>query len=235
MKRNIFLSAFAALLPFIFVISHSFADKNDFRNDSYYDAFTPEAFKHYGQANRVLDFEEIDYPLLRAAIFFEINGVRAAYGKSPLLHSKALENVAISHARDMVERGFFSHVNPYDSERRTSSQRMDAFGATGKFRAENIALAFGIRYKEGSPVIPPPHGEEPFRDLRTGKVIRHHTYNSFAEAVVEGWMHSPGHKANILDKRLKFLGAGACHFEDRNFYNMHTFKVTVDMSSHVPD
>lgn len=235
MKRNIvFLLGFAAVLAFFLSISHSYARKKDFWSDSSYDTFTPEAFKDYGPANHFLDFKKIDYPLLNAAIFFEISRVRVAHGKSPVLHSKALEKAAISHSRNMVEKAFFGHTNPYDSNRRTPLQRMEAFGVMGKITAENIALAFGIRYKGGSPVIPPTRKDEPFRDFRTGEVIRHHTYNSLAEAVVDEWMQSAGHRANILDERLKSAGTGLSHFEDRKFYYMHTFKVTLDMSSDVP-
>ena len=235
MKRSIaLLLAFVAVLAFFLSISHSYAKSKDFWSDSFYDTFTPETFKDYGPANHFLDFKKIDYPLLNAAIFFEISRVRVAHGKSRFLHSKALEKAAISHSRSMVEKGFFGHADPYDPSRSTPLQRMEAFGVREKITAENIASAFGIRYKAGSPVIPPTRKDGPFRDFRTGEVIRHHTYNSLAEAVVDEWMQSAGHRANILDERLKSAGIGLSHFEDRKFYNMHTFKVTLDMSSDVP-
>lgn len=204
-------------------------------NDSLYETFSPASFRDYGPANRPLDFRDMNYSLLNAAIFFEVNRVRASHGRSFCRHSRALEEVAAAYSREMAGRNFFSHFNIYDHEKRTPSQRMAAFGVSQGFRAENIAVAFGIRYKDGSPVIPPEGAEKEFRDFRTAEVIPPHTYNSFAAAVVRDWMRSAAHRANILDKRVRFLGSGAAYFEDRDFHNIPAFKVTLDMASSVPE
>lgn len=37
------------------------------------------------------------------------------------------------------------------------------------------------------------------------------------EAVVDQWMHSPGHRANMLDKRFKELGVGHCYKEGSTY------------------
>jgi uncharacterized protein YkwD len=48
-----------------------------------------------------------------------------------------------------------------------------------------------------------------------------HTYLSFAEALVESWMQSPGHRKNILHKEQEYLGC-ACELA-RKTNAMETF------------
>jgi uncharacterized protein YkwD len=39
-------------------------------------------------------------------------------------------------------------------------------------------------------------------------------------------MQSPGHRANILDPQVKYLGVGAQHYRDKTFYDVDRFIVT---------
>jgi uncharacterized protein YkwD len=204
-------------------------------SDTLYTKYSCREFKSFPPANRTIDFDHIDYPLLNAAIFFATNCARIKYGLAPFDHSVELEKAAFFHSKDMVEDDFFSHDNPYDAQKRSPFERMALVGVVAGHRAENIAIDFGIRYKSGDPVVPPQNGEEVFRDSRTGRVIPVHTYNSLAATLVEGWMHSARHRANILNRNLKYLGSGAFHFRDRAFYGMDTFKATQDFASDVPD
>ncbi len=203
--------------------------------DSLYEKFSCADFMSFAPANRSIDFGSIDYPLLNAAIFFATNRERTKHGLTAFRHSRALEKAAFAHSKDMVERDFFSHENPYDARKRSPFERMASCGVNGGTRAENIALDFGIRYLSGAPVVPPHDGRGVFRDPGTGRAISCHTYNSLAEALVTGWMRSEGHRANILNRRLKYLGGGAFHFRDRSFYGMDMFKATQDFASDAPD
>ena len=38
-----------------------------------------------------------------------------------------------------------------------------------------------------------------------------------AQRVVEGWMNSPGHRANILDSSFEYMGVGVC-YQDGVYY-----------------
>ncbi|UCB46248.1 MAG: CAP domain-containing protein [Spirochaetota bacterium] len=221
----------------IFIVGSavSYADSSTVWDRSSYASYTHESFKLYGPANRAIDLENINYPLLNAAIFYETNNMREKHRKEPFQHSAALEKAAVLHSRDMAEKGFFSHTNPFNAQRETPSMRMALYGVIEGYRGENITEAFGIQYKPGSPLIPPENGDKLFRDYTTGDAIKPHTYNSFAEAVVAGWMESPPHRENILNIHFKFLGCGAWHFENRSFFNMDQFKVTQCFGSQVPD
>jgi uncharacterized protein YkwD len=204
-------------------------------SDTLYTKYSCREFKSFPPANRPIDFDHIDYPLLNAAIFFATNCARMKHGMPPFVHSRELEKAAFFHSRDMVEDDFFSHDNPYDAQKRSPFERMALVGVVAGRRAENIAIDFGIRYKSGNPVVPPQNGEEVFRDPRTGRAIPGHTYNSLAATLVEGWMRSARHRANILNRNLKYMGSGAFHFRDRAFYGMDTFKATQDFASDVPE
>jgi uncharacterized protein YkwD len=204
-------------------------------NDALYNKFSCREFRSFAPANRHIDFDRIDYPLLNAAIFFATNCERIKHGRPPFTHSAALEKAAFLHSRDMVKDDFFSHDNPYAPEKRSPFDRMASVGVTRGYRAENIATDFGIRYKSGDPVIPPKNGEAVFRDPRTGGAISANTYNSLATSLVEGWMGSERHRVNILNPRLKYLGSGAFYFRDQSFFGMDTFKATQDFASDVPE
>jgi uncharacterized protein YkwD len=214
----------------------SLADSTESRwREGDYDLYDAEEFLEYAPAGERIDMNRIDYPLLNAAIFFETNRMRSAHGRTPFIHSHALEEAAFGHSRDMVEEGFFSHTNPRDRAKRTMSKRLALVGVTGGIRAENIAIEFGIQYVGGTSLYPPKDGSKLFREAGTGEIIENHTYLSFARAVVDGWMHSSGHRANILNPALNFLGCGAFHFEDRSFYGMDKFKVTQNFASAVDE
>jgi uncharacterized protein YkwD len=190
-----------------------------------FDRYTFRSFRDYGPANEPIDFGHIDYPLLCAAVFFETDHVRAESGLPVLLHSSGLAKAASMHSADMVREGFFSHENPNDRRKRTLVARMTFCGLTFHRCAENIADVFGIRYREGSSVRPPSGSGKRLRDL-AGNVIGNHTYISFARMLVGQWMQSPGHRANILDPQVKYLGVGARHYRDKTFYDVDRFIVT---------
>jgi uncharacterized protein YkwD len=232
LKRYI---ALITLLILFLVYFFSSADSKPVWDNSSYASFNRASFKSFKPANEAIDMENINYPLLNAAVFYETNRMRETHGVATFQHSEALEKAAALHSRDMAERGFFSHQNPFDAKRKTPSMRMSLFGVKEGYRGENITEAFGIQYRAGSQLIPPEAGGRVFRDYRTGDAIEPHTYNSFAEAVVEGWMKSAPHRANILNPHFKFLGCGASRYVNRSFYNMDQFKVTQCFASQVPE
>lgn len=203
--------------------------------DADYPKYTPETFAAYPPAAETIDFLKVDYPLLNAAIFYETNRVRALNGLPPLNHCPALEVAAEMHAHDMVIGDFFSHDNPDDPDRRTPALRLAQVGITSGRRTENIADTFGIRYQSGGLVVPPRTGQPYFLDYTTRRPIPPHTYLSFAAAVVDEWLHSPGHRENILDGRVKYLGCGAYHYRRIHFHYMDCFKVTQEFASFVPE
>jgi len=44
-----------------------------------------------------------------------------------------------------------------------------------------------------------------------------------ASSMVRAWMASPGHRANILNSRLRYIGVGAAHYHSVTWYSVLDF------------
>jgi len=164
-----------------------------------------------------LQFDALDYHRLHTALFYATNAVRVRHGLAPLAHHPRLEQAAWHYAKRMVERDFMAHVDPYAAaELRTPEQRLRAAGVVNAMPAENLATYFGIQYQEGKRVYRLAGGKGQFSRTPNGPPIPPHTYRSFAEAAVDSWMASPGHRANILAETALELGCGAAFFWSAN-------------------
>ncbi len=162
---------------------------------------------------RPIDPQRLDAVLLSAALFHETNEQRRLYSKPRLVHSAQLDRAAQIHADSMVKHDFIAHENPKEPELATLQQRVKKAGLSEPGTlAENIATQFGIQYRAGTPVYTVERdGERGFSSSADGPLIPRHSYRSFAAAVLEEWMDSPGHRDNILSDKLESLGtACAC-------------------------
>jgi len=166
-------------------------------------------FRRLGVAEKRLDGRRLDQPLLSAAIFHETNVRRRQAGKSVLRHDTRLDRAARLHAERMVRERFFDHINPREAVLRTPEDRALAVGFTPRYLSENIATHFDIRYEAGTPVykVPKQKGGG-FSTTPDGPPIARHTYRSFAVSLLDKWMASKGHRANILSGYPTRSGAG---------------------------
>jgi uncharacterized protein YkwD len=174
------------------------------------------------KVNEQIDFSSINYPLLHAAIFYETNQERIKAGVTALKFHQSLEAAAYGHALDMRTYDFFSHTSVVKGKEGVGDRaRLAGFDWTRV--GENIAISFGIAYKASTPVYTPDQNGGYFSYEYKGNPILPHTYLSFAKAVVNQWMNSPGHRANMLNVNYSYLGIGAAHFSDESFYMMDKF------------
>ena len=108
-----------------------------------------------------------------------VNQSRAEHKLPPLKLEAKLSLAAQRHAEDMFKRNYFSHNSP---EGKSIADRFQAAGGSKwLLTAENIAECEGCR-----------------TPLQEFVVRQQHT----------GWMHSPGHRANILHKGVDSFGYG---------------------------
>jgi len=221
-------------LLLVFLISIGFVSAQSNWSEEMYVDFTYELFSEYTPAAEFIDFENIDYALLQAAIFYETNKQRVENNRERFIHSPSLEEAAAGHSRDMVDYNFYSHTSTV-SGKRTMSNRLTLVGISNCSMAENIHNTFGIQYQGGRSVYSPDQNGGYFSYTYQGDPIPPHTYLSFAEAAVEGWMNSQGHRRNILNSDYVYLGTGAGHYRDDGFYDMNKFKLTQNFSSYSPD
>lgn len=190
--------------------------------DNKYRSATLENFRTLPELNRSISFTAPDYRAIHAAIFFVTNEVRRKNNLEALEYSRQLETSSFFHAKHMVDGGFFSHANPRDNARKDPEARARLAGIANPHIAENIAISFAIRYKAGEGIYPRENGG--FSYTPKGEIIPPHTALTFAEAVVEQWMKSPGHRANILSPKARALGAGVYLYQDTASMNMRKLK-----------
>jgi uncharacterized protein YkwD len=108
-----------------------------------------------------------------------VNKERATAKLPPLEPEDGLRKCAIAQSTDMLDRGFFDHVNPSgeDPADRVSRIHRRLVGTSG----ENIWKGTGGFYA---------------------------THPDLAGVIMDGWMQSPGHRANILRPEFTHLGVG---------------------------
>jgi uncharacterized protein YkwD len=196
-----------------------------------YSQYNESNYEKYPAFNKRIDLKNIDYPLLNAAVFYETNAKRVQMKLPPLAYSPALEKISMEHSNDMVKANFYSHNSPIKG-RETPVKRMESIGVKNAYSAENINIGYGIIYKDNEPVYPPSENKSGyFSYTLNGPPIPNQTYSSLATIVVNSWMNSPGHRRNILNENLKYMGVGAAHYKDSKSHNMDKFKITQTFAS----
>jgi uncharacterized protein YkwD len=191
-----------------------------------YKRLTYENYRAEKLFHDLLDFDALDYARLHAALFFATNAVRARHSRSVLAYHPLLEQAARLHAQRMVTQNFLAHDNPYDDSLRTVEDRVRSVGVVNPEPTENIATYFGIRYRPREPVYRLDGGQGRFSRRPGGPPIAKHTYLSFAEAVVDLWMHSPEHRHNILAREAQQMGCGgAFYWDEQGFPKFKTVQV----------
>lgn len=123
-----------------------------------------------------------------------VNEERTSRQLKPLDLDPKLTEAAQSHAEDMLRRNYYSHYSP---EGKSVGDRFKAAGGNRwLLTAENIAECEGCK---------PPVVEDYVRQMQ------------------EGWMDSPGHRANILRNGLTGFGYGLVIGRDNKLYAVQTF------------
>ncbi|MDO8555855.1 MAG: CAP domain-containing protein [Nanoarchaeota archaeon] len=150
-------------------------------------------------------------------IHLKINHIRKMHGCSLLHWEDQLAGIARTHSLDMADRQYFAHVSP---EGKSLRDRYHAAGYEHRVfthRSGNtLYYAFG--------------GENIFQTnlarlvWNDGSVAEYQTKEGIIAQVVDGWMHSPGHRKNILTKYWQHEGIGvAVHTGNRKVYITENF------------
>ena len=142
--------------------------------------------------------------LIAEAVLIETNRARCSNGLRPLITNAALQQAAGLHSQDMARLNFFNHDSPVPG-RETMTARVTQVGFRFQTVAENIIEARYMAYESGRQyqIIDPVRCAFAYAD---GSTIPPHTYASFALEVVQRWMESPGHRANLLNPAVREHG-----------------------------
>jgi len=114
----------------------------------------------------------------RAAVLCLINHQRAQNGELPLAADSRLASVAQSHVEELVADDYFAHVSP------SGVTPVDRVRASGYIPGPEFGYLIGENLAWGTLTLSTP------------------------QAIVEAWMASPEHRANILESRYVDTGIG---------------------------
>jgi uncharacterized protein YkwD len=179
-----------------------FAQSNPEHWDAkYYTGYSVQTFKRLPAVHQKIVGSKFNYRLLDAAIFFRTNEERIKNNVPAFYFSIALEKAALGHSIDMVQHNFYAHNSPVPGKE-DMTDRLKLVGIDYRTCAENIYNFFD----------------------------EHPTYWSLASKLVEGWMHSSGHRNNILNPNFKFLGCGAWLYDNPEWPTYQWFKSTQSFS-----
>jgi uncharacterized protein YkwD len=128
--------------------------------------------------NTGLEPTGLDLRLIRTATLCLINRERAAHGERPLRANRRLRRAAQAHSRSMADGDYFEHDGPGGS---TPLMRLRA---AGYISSTHVGFEVGENIAWATSALATPR------------------------AIVEAWMSSPGHRANILDPSYRETGIG---------------------------
>jgi uncharacterized protein YkwD len=107
------------------------------------------------------------------------NEFRRDHHLSPLDRDTSLIDAARAHSDDMLRQNFFSHNNPNGST--PQSRIAPAYSRTLSRVGENIWSGHGYDYSDST---------------------------LMARIIVDSWVSSPGHRANLLNPNYNYVGVG---------------------------
>ena len=195
----------------------------------YYSGYEIGTFFSIANLQHKITKAVVDVNLLDAAVFWFTNVERRKFNLKEFQFHNKLRGTAILHSKQMKTHNFFNHENTFDTRYKTLTDRINAV-KDSNFQGfmswgENIAdypiikanENFTIENRNGIQRLFSTNGQEIFP----------YSYHEFAREVVDGWMNSPGHRANILNPDYEYLGCGCEKYEKQNNgYSMLYFKLT---------
>ena len=178
-------------------------------------------FTRLPEVNTRIDFAHYNRDLMAAAIFHETNRARVKEGLKAFLHLPQLDDAADLQASTGAMLASVGHHNPFPALA-TIDDRVHAVGLNFLRTAENIALTMALDGDPAGTSVGVNHDgpQTVFFDPQTRRVLEPLTYAAFATVVVAHWMRSPGHRANILDRELHYLGCSARWHKDYSGIDM---------------
>jgi uncharacterized protein YkwD len=114
--------------------------------------------------------------LVRAAVLCLINTERAQNGEEPLATDPRLQQAAESHGREMISADYFDHVSP------SGLTPVERIRSTGYIPNSEVGYVIGENLAWGTLSLSTP------------------------QAIVNAWIASPEHLANILESKYRDTG-----------------------------
>ncbi|MHA6265365.1 CAP domain-containing protein [uncultured Aliiroseovarius sp.] len=162
--------------------------------------------KKVAGAEKSIPVKGLNQSLLDRVIVERVNAERCRRGLPALTPTSGLRKQATRHSAWMARSQKLSH-KANGTNRRSLTDRLRASGVRFRTGAENIGMVhlYGIDGRN----FMIRSSEQCSFTTRDGRQIGRHSYNSLAKLVVRKWMESPGHRKNILARKMRYSGVGA--------------------------
>lgn len=161
-------------------------------------------FAHQPALDERIEVASFDRKLMAQAIFHETNQVRRKLGLPAFRGLPRLDEAADLEAAVGKVYQPPSHTNPFPMIG-TPFERVQYVGLNIEQVAENIALLSIYETNAGVGVVVR-EAKRHFLHPETHAELQRATYRGFAREVVRNWMESPGHRANVVNPALAYLG-----------------------------
>lgn len=126
-------------------------------------------------------------------IWIYTNAERSQHGLNNVSYAPRIASVARDHSENMAKHDYIGHTEPN--------------GETGEERYADVCDYTGSGYAFGENAASAYYNER-FIAWGTDQTVYLTTEQEVAKYLVDGWMRSDGHRANILTEEWTELGAG---------------------------
>lgn len=178
------------------------------QKDSLLYKMTAVEFMKKVEVNQPINPRSPNYELLDAALFHATNEERVKFKLPAFVYHPIIHKVAKGHSEAMIELDFYNHENPYRPANKYLQDRILQQTKLFRMMGENIAqhdilggddnrFCFKTPSVAGSDYV--------FLNCETKKPIPMKTYAELARAVINGWINSPHHRANILNPQFTVM------------------------------
>jgi uncharacterized protein YkwD len=156
--------------------------------------------------DKCIDLSKPDASLIESEVHALVNLERQKYGLTSLVWDDKLSEIARQHSQDMVQQDFFAHENLIGQGPTQRGLLMGYYCRKnyGSYYTEGIAENIHQGWTFGSMTY--------INGIKT--MIDWYYPDEIADNAVSGWMHSPGHKQNILTVTYDREGIGVAVSSD---------------------
>ena len=166
-------------------------------------------------AQTVVPTGKIDQSLLEAAVRVEVNFHRCRAGLRPVGDAgNALSSQAYKHSRWMARTHQLSHRSTVAGSA-TLTQRLKKSGVRFRAGSENIGMVH--RYRIDNKRFNIVNSNACQFTAKDGTPLPAHSYASLARHMVTLWMNSPGHRKNILDRKVNKMALAVAFDPKANY------------------
>ncbi|HSF91949.1 MAG TPA: CAP domain-containing protein [Paracoccaceae bacterium] len=156
-------------------------------------------------ADQPLPTAKPDQQVFGKSVLYFTNRARCDAGLQAMDFDSSLTAMSATHSDNMAAEKLMSHKTSARGQQ-TLAKRKRAFRVRASSVAENIGQNYVYAIAKHS--IRTGAKDCAFTYAATGATVPRHSYAMMAQAVVEQWLGSSGHRANIMTPQFDRMGAG---------------------------